>query len=75
VTARADAITDDYTGAGIGLAIFAGYDAWIGSQFSLGGLLRLGGAVTRQSENERGLDVTKQGTIYGAQLLATAAYH
>lgn len=60
-----------FRGAGFGMSAFAGYDAWIGPEVSLGGMLRLGGAITRGDED----GVTKQGTLYGAQLLATVLYH
>lgn len=78
VRADADAdgqALDPYAGGGLGVAVFAGYDAWIGSELSLGGLVRLGGAVTRDTSDDRGVDVTKQGTVYGAQVLVTLVYH
>lgn len=75
VTAHAETVRNDYVGGGLGVSVFAGYDAWIGPQLSLGGLLRLGGAVTRGNSDEDGPDVTKQGTSYGAQLMATLVYH
>jgi hypothetical protein len=65
----------DYDGGGLGLFVFAGYDAWIASEWSLGGLLRLGGVVTRGSQNVNGEQVDKQGVMYEAALLATVIYH
>ena len=53
----------------------AGYDAWIASEWSLGGLLRLGGVATRGSQNVNGERVDKQGVMYEAALLATVVYH
>jgi hypothetical protein len=64
----------DFLGAGLGFAAFAGYDAWIGPQLAVGGLLRLGGAVTRTASTNEA-DILEQGVTYSAQLLATLVYH
>ncbi len=73
-TADGDAGTD-YQGAGLGLAVFAGYDAWIAGEWSLGAMLRLGGVATRVTQTIAGQSVEKQGTAYGASLLVTIVYH
>lgn len=65
----------DYQGGGLGLSVFAGYDAWIAREWSLGALLRLGGVATRGSQNVDGQTVEKQGTAYGMALLVTVVYH
>jgi hypothetical protein len=64
----------DYQGAGLGLAVFAGYDAWIAREWSLGALLRLGGVATRATQTIEQQNVEKQGTAYGASLLVTMVY-
>jgi hypothetical protein len=73
-TADGDSGTD-YQGGGLGFAVFAGYDAWIAREWSLGAMLRLGGVATRGSQNIDGQSVEKQGTAYGASLLVTILYH
>jgi hypothetical protein len=65
----------DYQGGGLGLSVFAGYDAWIAREWSLGAMLRLGGVATRGSQSIDGQDVDKQGTAYGMSLLVTVVYH
>lgn len=65
----------DYQGAGLGLAVFAGYDAWIANEWSLGAMLRLGGVATRATQTIDAQSVEKQGTAYGASLLVTVVYH
>ncbi|HWA71183.1 MAG TPA: hypothetical protein VG937_02555 [Polyangiaceae bacterium] len=65
----------DYQGGGLGLSVFAGYDAWIAREWSLGAMLRLGGVATRGSQSIDGQSVDKQGTAYGMSLLVTVVYH
>jgi hypothetical protein len=65
----------DYQGAGLGLLVFAGYDAWIAREWSLGAMLRLGGVATRGTQTIAAQKVEKQGTAYGASLLVTIVYH
>lgn len=74
VTANTGQEDAEYFGAGLGFAVFAGYDAWVGPELSVGGLLRLSGAITRDRTAADDSDI-KQGTAYGAQLLVTVAYH
>jgi hypothetical protein len=73
-TADGEAGTD-YQGAGFGLDVFAGYDAWLAAEWSLGAMLRLGGVATRVTQSIGGQSVEKQGTAYGASLLVTIVYH
>lgn len=67
---------DPATGAertlgGFGGAVWGGYDAWVGSEWSLGGKLQLTGSIT--NENDDG--VKWQATSFGVSLLFTALYH
>jgi hypothetical protein len=64
-----------FEGQGVGVAVFAGLDAWIAEQWSAGVLLRLGGNLTRDESQIDGVDVTKQGTTYAATVLGTLLYH
>lgn len=64
-----------YDGRGVGLAVFAGLDAWIGEQWSAGVQLRLGGNLTRDESKLDGVAVEKQGTTYAAAVLGTLVYH
>jgi hypothetical protein len=65
----------EYAGNGLGLAVFAGLDTWIGKQWSFGAQLRLGGSLTREESEIDGVDVTKQGTTYAATVLVNLLYH
>lgn len=70
-----DETAQDYQGSGFAFAVFAGYDAWIGRSWCLGGLLRLGGGGTRRQETIADVSVTRQGTAFGGVLMATLLYH
>ena len=61
----------EFLGGGLGLEAWGGYDFWVSQQWSLGGMLRLLGSVTREED---------AGVAYGASLGAatlsfTALYH
>lgn len=76
LTLRTDSLEETaYDAGGVGVSIFAGYDAWIAREWSLGGMLRLGGVVTRDTESIDQQQVTRQGTLYGAALLLTIVHH
>jgi hypothetical protein len=60
-----------FQGGGLGLQAFGGYDFWVTSQWSLGGLLRFIGSVTRQDD----AGVTYEGSLGAATLSFTALYH
>ena len=47
------------------------YEAWVGPQWSLGGMLRLMGSVTREEES----NATYAASIGAATLSFTALYH
>ncbi len=70
--------TEDFPGStkalnyeGAGGAVFGGYDAWVGDEFSVGGLLRFSAAVGRTEESGRKLDATSTALT----LMFTALYH
>jgi hypothetical protein len=56
---------------GVGGGAFVGYDAWVGSQWALGGLIRaLGGSAT-----DAGGDGRAKFSVGSIAVLATALYH
>jgi hypothetical protein len=61
----------DYDGGGLGLSAWVGYMGWVGPEWSLGGLLKLSGAGTRQEKD----DVVREAQVYGLSLSFTALYH
>ncbi len=63
-----------FEGGGLGFSVFCGKDWWVSRHWSLGGLLRLGGALARQTRDEAGRTVTKQGIQYSAALLGSVLY-
>jgi hypothetical protein len=60
-----------FNGGGLGLEAWGGYEAWVGPQWSLGGMLRLMGSVTREEES----NATYAASIGAATLSFTALYH
>jgi hypothetical protein len=69
---RDDQSTDErFEGGGFGGAAWVGYDWWVGPEWSLGGLLRMTGSITRDEDEA----LTRQATNYGFALLFTALYH
>jgi hypothetical protein len=60
-----------FRGGGVGLEAWGGYDFWISPQWSLGGMLRLMGSVSRQDKE----NVSYETTLGGAALSFTALYH
>jgi hypothetical protein len=65
-----DGSTDDFRGGGVGLAGWVGYAAWLGPEWSLGGMLRFYGAVTRDPTGDGfagrsgGLVITASGLFH-----------
>jgi hypothetical protein len=60
------------TDSGVGGAVFGGYDAWVGDEFAVGGLLRFSAAVGRsEADDGRKLDSTSTALT----LMFTALYH
>jgi len=60
-----------FAGGGLGLEAWGGYDFWISPQWSLGGMLRVMGSVTREERDS----VSYQGSMGGGTLSFTALYH
>lgn len=61
----------DYNGGGLGLSAWVGYMGWVGPEWSLGGMLKLSGAGTRQDKD----DVVREAQAYALSLSFTALYH
>ena len=60
-----------FEGGGLGLAAWGGYDFWVSPQWSLGGMLRFMGSVTRQEKE----NVDYEASLGAATLSFTALYH
>jgi hypothetical protein len=60
-----------FGGGGLGLEAWGGYDFWITPQWSLGGMLRVIGSVTREEKDS----VNYQASMGGGTLSFTALYH
>ncbi|MBI3200187.1 MAG: hypothetical protein HYZ29_01515 [Myxococcales bacterium] len=61
---KAEDETDTLTG--FGGAAWAGYDAWVAREWAMGGLVRVGGAITRKSADSG--DITAQSFSLGLML-------
>jgi hypothetical protein len=62
---------DEFNGGGVGLGAWLGYDMWVSPQWSLGGMVRFMGSLTRENRD----DVNYQTSFGGASLSFTALYH
>ena len=60
-----------FDGGGVGLEAFVGYDFWVSPQWSLGGMARFMGSITREDSE----GVNYETSIGGASLSFTALYH
>ncbi|HKO51289.1 MAG TPA: hypothetical protein VJV79_26450, partial [Polyangiaceae bacterium] len=60
-----------FEGGGLGLEAWGGYDLWVSTQWSLGGMLRFMGSVTREDKD----NVVYQASLGVATLSFTALYH
>lgn len=58
-------------GGGVGLQAFGGYDFWVGDQWTIGGMARLIGSLTRETHDE----AKYQTSLGGFTLSFTALYH
>jgi hypothetical protein len=67
---EANEFEEELTFGGAGLNVWAGYDAFISPEWSLGGLLRLTGSVTHNDE-----DVPRQANSGGIFVMGTALHH
>lgn len=63
--------TREFRGGGFGLQAWGGYDFWVNPQWSLGGMLRFMGSMTREED----AGVAYQASLGGATLSFTALYH
>ena len=61
----------EFEGGGLGLEAWGGYDFWVGPQWSLGGMARLLGSVTRDKKD----DVNYESSLGALTLSFTALYH
>lgn len=66
---------DDKTFGGGGAAVWIGYDAWVSSQWSLGGMLRLSGGSGKRELTRNDVDVEEKATTGTFAILFTALYH
>jgi hypothetical protein len=64
----ADEVRND---AGAGGAVWVGYDAWVGDEWSVGGLLRFSAALGRSTKNDQDRDSQSRALT----LMFTALYH
>ncbi len=60
---------------GGGLSFWAGYDAWVSSQWSIGGMLRLTGASGTRDLEINNVTETQKATSGSLAILFTALYH
>jgi len=60
-----------FEGAGLGAQAWGGYDFWVSPQWSLGGMLRFAGSVTRQDD----AGVAYEASLGVVMLSFTALYH
>jgi hypothetical protein len=60
-----------FEGGGAGLGAWLGYDVWVSPQWSLGGMLRFMGSLSRETSD----NVNYQTSLGGASLSFTALYH
>jgi hypothetical protein len=66
----------DEDAGGFGASIWAGYGGWVGSDWTLGGMLRLTATRTRgEFELPDGSDVTEDVGVGTLSILFTALYH
>jgi hypothetical protein len=64
-------LTQNFDGGGFSMSTWAGYDWWVGREWSLGAALRLLGAFAREEKSE----LTLQGSYANVSLMFTALYH
>jgi len=60
-----------FQGGGLGLEAWGGYDFWVSEQWSLGGVARLMGSVTRETRDEAKFE----SSVGGFTLSFSALYH
>jgi len=70
-TARRQGSDDDFSGGGLGVAAWVGQGFWVGSEVSLGFLLKLDAAFMRDGSGP----VDLADTLYGGSLMFSVLYH
>jgi hypothetical protein len=73
-TSRKDNV-DEFEGGGLGLSAWVGHGFWIGSEWSMGGMLRFNGALMRDDSDNGPDDVVFQNSTYSLGLLFSVLYH
>jgi hypothetical protein len=74
-TTRKDNV-DELRGYGFGASVWIGHGIWIGDDWTLGGLLRLNGALTRDTSDESPIDpVMLSATTYDLAFMVSVLYH
>lgn len=66
---------DEFEGGGLGLSAWVGHGFWIGSEWSMGGMLRFNGALLRDDSDNGPDDVVLQNATYSLGLLFSVLYH
>ena len=66
---------DEFRGRGLGLAAWTGYDWWVADEWSMGGMLRFSGALTRDKPRGSADGVEFKGSSYELAFLFTVLYH
>jgi hypothetical protein len=67
---------DELRGRGFGMSAWAGGDFWIADEWSMGGLLRLSGALTNDGSNDDGpAPYRLESSSYALALLFSVLYH
>lgn len=67
---------DELEGRGFGMATWIGDDFWVADDWSVGGMLRLTGAVTRDASADKGpAPYTLESSTYAVSLLFTVLCH
>ncbi len=70
-----DPTDQEETHEGFGGAVWCGYDVWVASEWSLGGMLRVNGGVGWHDVERAGVGVTEKATTSSVSLLFTGLYH
>jgi len=67
--------TNAFKGVGPGMAAWFGYDGWVADEWSMGGMLKLSGALAWGSSDDAGHDVALSASTYEITLLFSVLYH